>query len=87
MALTDVLVLGLAGGSFILLGVLVLLFFVIVFSYYTYRGSAINPHPHDGSEGAPGASAPSDASGQGRVSEEHPDELSAGGGFSTHGAE
>jgi hypothetical protein len=87
MALKDVVVLGLAAGSFILLGVMVLLFFVIVFSYYMYRGSAINPHPHDGSEEAPGAGAPSEASGKGRVSEEHSDELSAGGGFSSHGAE
>jgi hypothetical protein len=77
----------LAGGSFIFLGIVVLLFFVIVFAYYTYRGSAINPHPHDGSDAAPGAAAPSEPSGKGRLSEEHPDELSAGGGFSGHGAE
>lgn len=78
-------ILALAGGSFIFLGVLVVLFFVIVFGYYTYRGSAINPHPHDGSDEAPGAAAPSQPSGQGRVPEEHPDEPSAGGGFSSHG--
>lgn len=87
VALTVIPIFALAGGSFIFLGVVVLLFFVIVFSYYTYRGSAINPHPHDGSDEAPGAAAPSDASGKGRVAEEHPDELSAGGGFSSHGTE
>ena len=87
MALTVIPILAVAGGSFIFLGVAVLLFFAIVFGYYTYRGSAINPHPHDGSDGAPGAAGPSDASGKGRVPEEHPDELSAGGGFSSHGAE
>ena len=87
MALTVIPIFALAGGSFIFLGVVVLLLFAIVFGYYTYRGSAINPHPRDGSEGAPGSAGPSDASGKGRVPEEHPDELSAGGGFSSHGAE
>ena len=28
--------------------VLGVFFFVIVFGYYTYKGSAINAHPHDG---------------------------------------
>ena len=35
-------VVALGGGSFIFLGVIVVFFFVIVYSYYTYRASAIN---------------------------------------------
>lgn len=74
-----------AGGSFIFLGVIILLFFAVVFGYYTYKGSAINPHPSDGRDGAPGSAGPSQASGKGRTSDDNDDELSAGGGFSTHG--
>lgn len=44
----------LAGGSLIFAGFLVVFFFAIVFGYYTYKGSAINAHPHDGSDQAPG---------------------------------
>jgi len=74
-----------AGGSFIFLGVIILLFFAVVFGYYTYKGSAINPHPSDGRDGAPGSAGPSQASGKGRTSDDNDDELSAGGGFSTPG--
>lgn len=66
----------------IFVGFLVVL--VIVFSYHTYKGSAINAHPHDASEQAPGAGDPSDPGGQSRTHEAHGDELGAGGGFSTH---
>lgn len=76
-----------AGGSFIFVAVIIVLFFAVVFGYYTYRGSAINAHPSDGSDGAPGSAGPSQASGKGRTSEENDDELSAGGGFSTHGTQ
>ncbi len=75
----------LAGGSFIFLGVIIFLFLAVVYGYYTYQGSAINPHPSDGLDGAPGAAGPSQASGKGRTSEDNDAELSAGGGFSTHG--
>lgn len=78
-------VFALAGGSLIFVGFVVVFFFVIVFGYYTYKGSAINPHPHDGSDQAPGAGDPSDPGGQSRTHEEHDDELDAGGGFSTLG--
>ena len=35
-----------AGGSLIVIGVLVVGFFVFSFSWYTRRGSAINQHPY-----------------------------------------
>lgn len=75
----------LTGGSFVFLGVMVAMFFGVVYGFYTYSGSTINPHPSGGLDGAPGASDPSQASGRGRTSEDHPDEFSVGGGFSTHG--
>lgn len=78
-------VIALAGGSFIFLGVIVGLFLAIVYGYYTYRGSAINAHPSDGLDGAPGSEGPSQASGKGRTSEDSDDNVSAGGGFATHG--
>lgn len=78
-------VFALAGGSLIFAGFLVVFFFVIVFSYYTYKGSAINAHSSDGLDGAPGSAGPSQASGKGRTSDDNPGEFSAGGGFSTHG--
>ena len=75
----------LAGGSFIFLGVIIALFFAVIFGYYTYRGSGINAHSNNGLDGAPGSEAPSQASGKGRTSEVNQEELSAGGGFSSHG--
>lgn len=74
-----------AGGSFIFLGVIIFLFFAVVYGYFTFKGSAINPHPSDGLDGAPGAAGPSEASGEGRSSQDGGDEISAGGAFSTHG--
>ncbi|MDQ2894309.1 MAG: hypothetical protein M3Y09_01470 [Actinomycetota bacterium] len=78
-------VFALASGSLILVAFLIVLFFAVVFGYYTYRGSGINAHPHDGSDSAPGAADPSDPGGQSRTAEGHDDEFDAGGGFSTHG--
>lgn len=75
----------LAGGSLIFIAVIVVILFAVAFGFYTYRGSAINPHPSDGKDGAPGSAGPNEASGQGRTSEDNPDEFSAGGGFSSHG--
>ena len=75
----------LAGGSLVFIVVVIALFFAVVFGFYTYRGSAINPHPSDGTDGAPGSAGPNEASGKGRTNEDNPGEVSAGGGFSTHG--
>lgn len=75
----------LAGGSLIFLVVIIALFFAVVFGFYTYKGSAIDAHPSDGLDGAPGSEGPSQATGKGRTSEDNEDELSAGGGFSSHG--
>ena len=47
------------------------------FTYYRIQASAIDAHPRDGLDGAPGSEAPSDAT-KGRV----PD---AEGAFSSHG--
>jgi len=73
------------GGSLIFLGVIIAILLAAVYGFYTYRGSAINAHPSDDSDDAPGAEGPSDPAGSGRTSEDNPDEFSAGGGFSTHG--
>ncbi len=72
----------LAGGSLIFVGFWVVVVLVVAFSYYTYRGSGINAHPNDGSDGAPGAAEPSDAARPGRTPEAH-EEVDAG--ISTHG--
>lgn len=45
----------LAGGGLIFIVVIGALLFAVVFGYYTYRGSAINPHLSDGMDGAPGS--------------------------------
>ncbi len=74
-----------AGGSFIFLGVIVVLFFAVVFGYYTVKGSGISQHPNDGLDEAPGSAGPNEASGKGRSGEDHGDGISAGGDFSTHG--
>jgi hypothetical protein len=74
-----------ATGTFIFVGVLIAIVIAFAFSFYTYRGSMINAHPNDGLDGAPGSEDPSEATGKGRTSEDHPDEFGAGGGFSTHG--
>jgi len=46
--------LALAGGAFIFLGFLVVLFAALVFGYYTRSGSGIEQRPSDGRD-APGA--------------------------------
>jgi len=75
----------LAGGSFVLVTVIIVIVLAVAYGFYTYKGSAINAHPSDGLDGAPGSAGPSQPSGHGRTSEDNDDELSAGGGFSTHG--
>jgi hypothetical protein len=53
-------VLALAGGSWIFIGIVVVLFFAVVFGYYTRRGSAINQHPYADRNAASGPEAPSE---------------------------
>lgn len=64
---------------------IVAIFFAVVYGFYTYRGSAINAHPSDGLDGAPGSEGPSQASGKGRTSEQNDESIDVGGGFATHG--
>jgi hypothetical protein len=59
-------ILALAGGSFTFLGVVIVLFFAVVYGFFTISGSAINAHPSNGLDGAPGSAGPSDAAGMGR---------------------
>ena len=50
----------LAGGTWVFLGFVVLLFFAFSHGYYTRSGSAINQRPYDNGGGdAPGAEIPS----------------------------
>jgi hypothetical protein len=50
----------LAGGSWVFLGFLVLLFFAVSHGYYSRSGSAINQRPYNNAGGdAPGAEIPS----------------------------
>ena len=54
----------LAGGSFVMLGFLIVMFFAVVFGYYTERGSGITARPYNKIySGAPGAYGPGSASG------------------------
>ncbi|HWH45457.1 MAG TPA: hypothetical protein VNT32_12075 [Thermoleophilaceae bacterium] len=82
---TSLFAFSLSGGSFIFLAVIIVLFFSVVFGFFTYRGSGIGQHPNDGLDGAPGSQGPSNASGMGRnpgtTSEGH----SVGDTFSTFG--
>lgn len=56
--------LALAGGSFIFVAILILIFAGVVYGFYTRQGSGIDEHPSDGLDGAPGAEGPSEVSGQ-----------------------
>ena len=50
----------LAGGTWVFLGFILLLFFAVAHGYYSRSGSAINQHPyHDVHGDAPGAFVPS----------------------------
>lgn len=57
-------VLALAGGSWILLLVMVLMLAGVIIGFYTRRGSGIASHPSDGGDGAPGAKGPGEESGK-----------------------
>jgi hypothetical protein len=55
----------LAGGSWLFLGFLVLMFFAIAYGYFTERGSGISARPYGKIYGgAPGAFGPGSASGK-----------------------
>lgn len=55
-------VLALAGGSLIFLAFIVLFFFILVYGYYTKRGSGINQRPTDSRGESPGADGASEIS-------------------------
>jgi len=58
-------IIALAGGSWIFLGVIVVLFFGVVYGYYTIAGSGISNSPYGKVYGgAPGASHGDDPSGK-----------------------
>jgi len=78
-------VFALAGGSFIILGVMIVFFFAVVFGFFTRTGSGIDEHPNDGLDGAPGSEALGHESGTGRSSGETSQDHSVGDTFSTHG--
>jgi len=78
-------ILALAGGSFIFLGFIVVMFFAVVYGFYTIGGSAINMHPNDGLDGAPGSAGPSEASGKGRSTGDTSEGHSVGDTFSSRG--
>jgi hypothetical protein len=69
-------VLGAAGGSYIVVGVVVVLIVGLIAGFYTRTGSGIDDHPSDGGDGAPGAKGASEPSGQ---------DQGEGSAFSTHG--
>ena len=53
----------LAGGSWEMVIFMVIMFFGVVYGYYTIKGSGISQHPHGKVySGAPGAKSPSNAS-------------------------
>jgi hypothetical protein len=74
-----------AGGTVIIIAVIIAIVLAVAFGYYTYSGSAINAHPNDGLDDAPGAADPSEASGRGRTGDDPDDPFSPGGGLSSHG--
>lgn len=83
---TATVVFALLGGSFIVLAVAVVLFFAVVYGFFTIRGSGIGKHPNDGRDGAPGSEGPSEASGTGRTPGTPGDETHGpGDAFSEHG--
>ena len=52
-----------SGNSYIFLAVLIIMVPAIGYMLFSVRGSGISLRPHDGSDGAPGAKGPSEASG------------------------
>lgn len=73
-----------ATGTTIVVIVIVVIIFAVVFGFYTLKGSAINAHPSDGLDGAPGSADPSEPDGRGRIAED-PDRPADGGSINTRG--
>ena len=71
----------LAAGTGYFLAFVVVMFFAVVFGLYTRRGSAIDQHPDDGLDGAPGAKTPDGVAGSSLTDEPEPDRDM----FSEHG--
>ena len=71
----------LAAGTGYFLAFVVVMFFAVVFGLYTRRGSAIDQHPDDGLDGAPGAKTPDGVAGSSLADEPEPDRDM----FSEHG--
>jgi hypothetical protein len=78
-------VLAFAGGSWIFIGVVVLLLVGVIIGYYTYSGSGISPHPAKNTDASPGAREQSSASGKGQSPGGPLGEHSEGGAFDSHG--
>jgi hypothetical protein len=57
-------VVALAGGSFIFLGVALLMLVGVIYGFYTRKGSGIDQHPSGKNAGAPGAVGATEVSGQ-----------------------
>lgn len=53
-----------ADGSWIFILVIVIALGGVIYGFFTVSGSGIEHHPHDGSDGAPGAKGQSEASGK-----------------------
>lgn len=51
-------------GSFVFLAIVVVIFFALVYGFFTRQGSGIDEHPSDGLDGAPGAKGKSEVSGK-----------------------
>jgi len=80
-------ILAVTAGSFVIVAFCVVMFFAVVYGFFTYSGSAINPHPNDGLDGSPGSEGPSNAAGQGRSTGDKSPGIGAGDTFSTHGTD
>jgi hypothetical protein len=78
-------VLAFAGGSWIFIGVVVLLLVGVIIGYYTYGGSGIAAHPSKTGDGSPRAAEGSSASGKGRSPGGPLGEHAEGGAFDSHG--
>ncbi len=75
------------GASLIVVGVAIVLFFAVVYGFFTRAGSGINEHPNDGLDGAPGSEGPGQESGTGRSSGNTSKDHNVGDTFSTHGTD
>lgn len=67
---------GLAGGSWIFLVVILLILVGVIYGFYTRKGSGIDQHPHNAESQAPGAKGSSEISGK---------DEGEGSAFDTHG--